>query len=173
MGAAFAHKSRIELTSAERLAPLCGQVPSRGPLDAQTVVFKGQLGPTESSGGSAVGGSDGAAVEAALERLGWDRDRVFFAVAPVCADQLPDERAARITGIIEAVDPELVVTLDADAAAEVGVALGVPKPHFGRSSEVRGRSFVAVDGLEASLADETRKRRVWTQFKAARRRPIY
>ena len=39
---------------------------------------------------------------------------------------------------------------------------------FGVPAHVRGRVLLAVDGLEASLADEARKKRVWEQFRGLR-----
>ncbi|MDA3936040.1 MAG: hypothetical protein PF636_04130 [Actinomycetota bacterium] len=170
---AFAVKARTELVAAQRRASLCGEVASHGPLDAQTVVFKGQAGPAETAGGSAMSGPDGEASLAALKQLGWDSDRVFFAWAPICREHHVELRASRIRGIVEAIDPELVVALDADAAAEVATAFGLSDRNFGHAYESRGRVLIAVDGLEASLADDTRKLRVWNQFKAVRRRPIY
>lgn len=173
LSSAFSIKMRVELQTAEKRAPLCGEAASNGPMDAQTLVFKGQLGPSETAGGVAVSGADRSAILAALDRLGWDSGRVFFAWAPLCADQDPAARAARLVGIVEAIDPELVVALDADATGEVATALGIAQPGFGRIHEPRGRTFIGVDGLEASLTDEVRKRRVWSQLKAARRRPVY
>jgi len=64
--------------------------------------------------------------------------------------------------------------LDGEAAADVSAAFGIDQPAWGRGVVVLGRRIVAVDGLEASLTDPARKRRVWEQLKTARAEgPVY
>ena len=63
--------------------------------------------------------------------------------------------------------PRLAVALDAVAAHDLAAAAGLESLPFGKPSWW-GRTLLAVDGLEASLTDAARKRRVWSQFKGLR-----
>lgn len=74
--------------------------------------------------------------------------------------------AARVEMVVEAVDPVLVVALDAVAAADAAAAFGAAPPPADGSSRVRGRLLASVAGFADSLDDERAKRRAWNRFKA-------
>lgn len=160
-------RAQSELSAADALAPGSDSVTWRGSLIPEVVLLKGMPGPAEVSGGAAVSGADGAAAAKALERLGHDPDRAFFALTRPEATTSEEARVARVRAIVEAVDAPLVIALDREAAEDVGAAFGLATVAFGRQVQASGRRIVAVEGLEASLADEKLKPRVWRQFKAA------
>lgn len=163
------HGARVaaELASADALLPGSDAVPSAGARFAAIAVVKGLPGPAEASGQPAMSGADGAAALKALGALGWEGDSVGFILSRPGADTDPAGRAARLRLQVEAVDPELVLAVDAEAAADVAAAFALGEFGFGEVLRADGRRFVACDGLEASLADAARKRRVWTQLKVA------
>ena len=170
------HEARAlaELTAADRLAPGSDAVAWRGALLAEVAVVKGLPGPAESTGGAALTGADGEAAAKSLERLGYDPASAFYTLS---RPEPGIERATRVTRLkaqLAAVDPDLVIALDAEAAQDVAEALGIAKPAFGTVVGAGGTRMVACDGLEASLGDERNKQRVWRQLKvAAPRGPVY
>jgi len=172
--ALYEAKVRAELAAADALAPGSDAVPWRGALLSRVALVKGLAGPAEVAGGAALSGPDGDAASKALEALGYDVGDAFFTLSrPEPGIGLP-QRAERLRAQIEAVDPAVVLALDSEAAEDLAVAFGAPPLAFGRESLVLGRRFVAVDGLEASLGDDPRKRRVWSQLKAAAEEgPVY
>lgn len=166
----YGAKSAEELRIAASIAPQPAVAADRGPLDARVVLVKGLAGPAEASGLPALSGPDGQAAASALEALGFDPDSLYAVVSRADADapsDAPETLAlrARLRATIEAVDPYAVVALDGWAAEDLAAAFGVPVLGFGVVTRVAGRSFLAVDGLEASLTDESRKRDVWRQLK--------
>ena len=165
--AAFETRARAELAAADAAAPGSDVVAWRGALLAQVAVVKGLPGPSEASGNPAVSGPDGDAAVKALERLGWARDDVFFTLSRPEPGLAAEQRGDRLRLQLEAVDPELVLALDSEAADDVALAFGTPKPAWGTAVRVLGRRIVAVDGLEASLDDQARKARIWAQLRAA------
>jgi hypothetical protein len=164
-------KARAELAAADALAPGSDVIPWRGCLTPVVAVVKGLPGPAEASGGAAVRGPDGDAVEKVLERLGHDPAQVYFTLSRPDPEASPEAREARIRAQIEAVDAPLVIALDAEAAQDLARAYGLGSIAAGRSVRAAGRRFVACEGLEASLGDETAKRRVWHQLEAAAPEP--
>jgi hypothetical protein len=135
---------------------------------------KGLPGPAESSGGAALSGADGAAADKALEALGWDPASAFRTLSRPEPETPQEIRAARLRLQIEAVDPALVLALDAEAASDVAEAFAIALPKFGASVRAGGRRIVAVEGLEASLSQPPRKKRVWRQLQAAKPEgPVY
>lgn len=164
-------RARAELAAADALAPGSDAVASRGALLADVAVVKGLPGPAEASGGAALSGADGEAAEKALVALGHSAGGVFYALSRPEPGIDAERRTARLRLLLEAVDPGVVLALDAEAAADVAAAFGIPVPRFGEQVAVLGRRVVAVDGLEASLADTALKARVWRQLKAARPTP--
>lgn len=166
--ALYEAKVRAELAEADQLLPGADRVAWSGAVLADVVVVKGLDGPAEASGGEALSGADGEALAKALHALGWPQGVSFHTVSrpiPGC-----DEGAVvrRLRLQIEAVDPALLIALDAQAADDVARAFGVKRPKFGEALTVNGRRFVAVDGFEDSLVDESHKRRVWKHLQAAR-----
>lgn len=163
------HEARVsaELAAADARLPGSDATPSTGARFATIAVVKGLPGPAEASGKPAMSGADGEAARKALGALGWDADSVFFILSRPGVDSDPDSRAARLRLQIEAVDPETVLAVDAEAAADVMAALGCERFGFGEVVRAAGRRVIACDGLEASLGDPGRKKRVWTQLKLA------
>lgn len=160
-------RARAELAAADALAPGSDTVAWRGELLPAVALLKGLPGPAESAGGAAVSGADGRAASKALERLGYDASSAFWALTRPEPTIDPERRAARVKALIEAVDAPLVIALDTPAAEDVAAAYSLAELRAGRACTARGRRFVAVDGLEESLADERRKAAVWRQLKAA------
>jgi hypothetical protein len=170
----FETRARAELAIADALAPGSDAVAPSGALLAEVVVVKGLAGPAEATGRPALAGPDGEAVGKALEALGWDPALVFATLSRPEPGIDAARRADRLRQQIEAVDPALVLALDAEAAADVAEAFGIAQPAFGEAVRVLGRRIVAVDGLEASLGEPARKRRVWRQLQAAKAEgPVY
>lgn len=165
-------KSAEELRLAALLLPHADITPDRGPADARVVLVKGQPGPAEASGLAALAGPDGQAAAAALQALGFDPDSLYAVVSRVGAGPIDDAASAasvaRLRATIEAVDPYAVLALDESAASDVAAALGSSGIEFGVTRRICGRSVLAVDGLEASLSDEGRKRIVWRQLQGLR-----
>lgn len=163
------HEARagIELAAADSAAPGSDRVASRGSLFAGVMLVKGLPGPAEASGGAAMSGADGEALGKALEALGWSETDAFFTLSRPHPDIDTVRRAERLRLQTEAIDPQVVVALDADAAADLAHAFGLPELKSGRVLVARGRRLLAVDGFEASLGDERGKRRVWSQLKHA------
>ena len=162
----YARKARAELAAADGFVPGADGVPWRGELLASVALIKGLPGPAEASGQPALAGADGDAADKALVALGFDPVSVFRTLSRPVPEADPTRRVARLRLQIETVDPSLVIALDDVAAADLRQALGLAELPFGVQVEIAGRSVVAVDGLEASLADPGRKRRVWRQLQA-------
>lgn len=162
------HEARAsaELVAADRSCPGADAVASNGALFADVVLVKGLPGPAEESGGAALSGADGEALDAALKALGYDQDRVFRTLSRSEPEADTDRCAVRLRLSIEAVDPSVIVALDPIAAQDVGRAFGVEAPVSGVPTRVLGRTLLATDAFEASLGDEREKRRVWAQLKS-------
>jgi hypothetical protein len=167
-------RARDELAAADALAPGSDAVASQGALLAEVVLVKGLAGPAEATGGAALCGPDGEAALKALEALGWSRDSAFRTLSHPEPGIPAERRGDRLRMQIEAVDPVLVLALDVEAAVDLAEAFGIAQPRLGEAVRVLGRRIVAVDGLEASLADLARKKRVWRQLQAAKAEgPVY
>ncbi len=164
------HEARVlaELASADALCPGSDVIAHSGDIAARVVAVKGLPGPAEAAGGPALSGPDGEALKKALSSLGWDSDQVFFTLSRPVEGCDAANLARRLRGIVEAVDPELVVLLDNDAAHDFAAGYAVGELRFGVETRVLGRRVVALDGLERSLTSEQEKRRVWAQLRDAR-----
>lgn len=160
-------RARREIALADALAPGSDVVAWRGSLMPAVAVLKGLPGPAEAAGGAALSGADGEAVVAGLAKLGYEERHLFFTLTRPEPGLAEAERIARTRALVEAVDAPLVVALDPDAAADVAAAYGLERLSAGKAVRSCGRRLVVLDGLEASLADEQRKRLVWSQMKAA------
>ncbi|MDT8435027.1 MAG: hypothetical protein RQ731_09770 [Anaerosomatales bacterium] len=167
----YSAKAHAELAAADRLAPGIDGVPWSGDVFAEVVLVKGEPGPAEVSGGPALSGPDGVAMRKALEALGFDPASVFATVARPEAGIDASLLRERLRMQIEAVDPTVVVALDAMAATEVAAVFDLGQPAYGTAVHANGRAFVALEGLESSLADARLKRRVWRQMQAIQVRP--
>ena len=164
--ALFEEKARAEIGAADALAPGSDVVPVSGALMAHVALVKGLPGPSEVTGGAALSGPDGEAAARALAALGYDPDSLFAIVSRAEPGIEESRRAERLRLALEAVDPRLIVALDADAGHDVSMAFGIAPLRFGKPVRVLGRTIVAVDGLEASLTDQARKQRVWRQLRS-------
>ena len=159
----FRAKARAELEQADALARGSSRVSWSGDEIATVALVKGTPGEADTRAGHALAGPDGEAAHKALDALGLAPER--FAICSRVGKAGAAARAKRLRLAIEAVDPRIVVALDGEAAADLAAAFGLDSLGFGTPVSVGGRRFLAVDGLEASLADEKRKRLVWRQLK--------
>jgi uracil-DNA glycosylase len=161
----FAAKARAELATADRmLGAKVGVAGSGDPL-GRVLLVKGTPGAADLAAGSAIAGPDGEAADKALAALGRDPASAWRA----CSRPVPSEAdtiARRLETIVEAVDPGLVIALDAEAAADLAAALRTTPLRAGEPVVVRGRRVGAVSGLEGSLGDAAAKARVWRELRA-------
>ncbi|MDO8963438.1 MAG: hypothetical protein Q7W30_02985 [Coriobacteriia bacterium] len=147
-------KLRAELAAADALLPggdpdaLAGDPRSRAVLVAQA----------RSAGAF-------EAATKALAALGFD-ESTPFSVVTRSVDAAPGLRALRLAAVIEAVDPVLVVAIDAGGAEDLESAYGLSGLRPGEPVRVRGRVAGSVGDLGVSLADDAAKRRAWGAFKA-------
>ena len=160
-------KARAELARADALLPSSEAVAGCGDLFATVLLVKGEPGPEDERAGTAMAGPDGEAAAKALGALGLDSESVFCACSRPVEGGDPDAVVDRLAWIVEAVDPDVAIALDADAADDLARAVGIAELRFGEPLRRHGRAVLAVDGLEASLGDEARKARVWEQLKPA------
>ncbi len=158
-------KAVSEIAAADALA---GGVPVAvgGAIPAPTLLVTARASATESEEGTALAGVAGEAAGKALAGLGLPPE--WAAVVSRQGDVPLAVMRERLGLIVEAVDPGVVIALDAEAAEDVAAALGASPLRFGNPARVGGRRVLAVDGFQASLTDETRKRRVWRQLTALR-----
>lgn len=161
-------RAHAELRAADALCPGSDAVAWSGAVIAEVALVKGLPGPAEASGGAALTGPDGEACGKALEALGWAPAALFSTVSRSVPTASDESRAARLRGQVEAVDARIAIALDAEAAQDLAAAFGVDRLPFGEERRAGGRRLLAVDGFEACLIDEKRKKRVWRQLQAAR-----
>lgn len=160
----YREKARAEIDLAEALAEGMPEVRAHGDELAEVLLAKGEPGPGDRAAGYALAGADGEAADKALDALGLPQAR--FALCTRAAGLSDDARAQRVRMLVEAVDPSVVLALDMLAAADLAQAFGIDPLAPGVTRLWSGRTLLAVEGLEASLADEDLKRRVWRQLKA-------
>lgn len=168
--AAWQAKVRAELAAADQLvnAPIMWS----GSLTPAVALVKGEPGPAERAGGAAVSGDDGDAAAKALVALGIDGP-VWCTVSRTGDHDEQEGVLLRLRQQLCAIDPALVIALDGVAAADLAAAFGIDALMVGEPVAHAGLILLAIDGLEASLGDETRKREVWRQLQGARRPPAY
>jgi hypothetical protein len=162
----YAAKVLAEVASADALAPGSDAVRSRGNPVSRVLVLKGLAGPAEASGGEAVSGADGDAIDKALTALGWAEGDAFYAMTRPEPGIAEDRRVPRVKALVEALDPVVAIALDAEAAEDLSAAIG-HEIASGKPADVAGRRYVAVDGMEASLGNDALKKAVWRQLQAA------
>lgn len=176
---ALLEAKRLEL---EDLA--CRGVRVCGNAFSSIVLVKGALNAEERSGGDVLGGADGVALRAALERLGYPPED-FCALSALAGvgesgvvatvepgDPLPPEL---FRWVLETLDPEAVVLLDDEAASAMREAyaeelaqieqfdVAMLEPGF--VARVLGRRVLALGGFEAVLGDAQAKQRAWAYLK--------
>ena len=166
LAAAYTDRVDAELVLADAELPGSGGVRSSGDPFARVLLLKGEAGPAEVGGGAAFAGADGDAARKALEALGHNPERVFYALSRPLPDADATAVAARVRRIVEAVDPAWVVCVDPVAGSDLARAFECSEPKRGQETPVMGRRILVLSGLEASLADEGMKRTVWAEFKA-------
>lgn len=142
----------------------------------QVLLLKGEPGPAELAGGALLSGPDGAALCAALSRLGyaddgWAACSTFLHSDSADAQTLDaggfcQADSADLSWAVEVFDPELVVALDPGAASALAEAWELGEPFSpGAVARVHGRRVLALDGFEASLADPKAKQLSWARLK--------
>lgn len=164
LDALYRAKARAEIDAAERTGAGGTSVRPSGDELAEIVLVKGEPGPGDLEGGYALAGADGEAADKALDALGAPAGRFAFCTRVAGVDG--EARSHRIRMLLEAVDPSVVLALDMLAASDLEKALGIGPIVAGTPLGWRGRTVLAVEGLEASLSDEGLKRCVWRQLKA-------
>lgn len=160
---AYRAKARAELERADAIAP--GAVAWWGDELAEIVAVKGLASEADLEAGRAGAGEE-EPLRKALDVLGLAGSAVLFTVARPGARISARRVRARLALQVESVDPRIVLALDAEAAVAIAEALGTQPLPPGRPVTRQGRLYVALDGFEASLGDEARKKRVWAQLKA-------
>lgn len=139
------------------------------------LLVKGAPGPAEAAGGGLLSGPDGPALAAALARLGY-ADDAWAAVSAFVrtpgdggapqADGWAEAAPEDLAFAVEALDPELAIALDGEAARGLERAWGLEAPLAeGAVARVRGRRVLALGGFEAALADIGSKRTMWARLK--------
>jgi len=127
-------------------------------LESMVLVVKGKRGKAEEAGGAPLSGRDGAALQSAFMRLGWENTDggahnwcgVLLTprgVAPLAADTL------RL--LIETIDPMVVVALDGQAFQAVSSAL-LSRQAVAATQQPAGRTGQSADGAW-QLVDRTQK----------------
>jgi hypothetical protein len=171
LAALYAAAASAEEDAADALLPAV-PVARTGAPGARLLLVKGAPGPEDERAGAGPAGPDADAVLKALARLveegAWPAmpDDVLGVVTRPAAGTAAGLAAARLARYLEAADPALAVALDETAAADLAVAAGLRALPFGEPAVVAGRTLLAVDGMEASLSDPERKKRVWAQLKS-------
>lgn len=160
----YREKVRAEIAEAEALVPGDPTVSPQGDELADVLLVKGEPGAGDRAHGRALAGDDGVAIGKALDALGLPEAR--FAMCTRVGSVGTEARVRRLQLFVEAVDPAVIIALDAAAAEDVAVALGVAWLSTGKPVWVEGRTVLALDDFEGSLGAEERKRRAWRQLKS-------
>jgi len=159
--ALYEAKARAELAQADGLCPGSDAVASSGDPLACVVLVKGSPGAEELAAHRALAGPVGDAALKAVAALGLDPRSTFALCSRPGGDA--GARAERLELAVEAVDPALVLALDAAGAEDLAAALHCGPLEPGRPVTVRGRTVGYVGDLAASLRDDD-KRPVWAAF---------
>ncbi len=131
------------------------------------LLVKGAQSAQECEGGDLLAGPDGAALLAALAKLGYTADawaglscRVRTSDGWQPAD--PDD----LGWAIEVLDPEVVICCDDEAARAVAQAWELdPVPEPGHVVRCMGRRLLALGGFAEALGDPGGKRVMWERLK--------
>ncbi|MCE5204115.1 MAG: hypothetical protein LLG24_07900 [Actinomycetia bacterium] len=164
-------KADAEIKDAEALVEGASRVRTNGGPFAGVMLVKGEPGVQDVKTGVALGGDDGEAARKALAALGYQGAVMAVVSRPLDVVRGP-EAGSRVRLLAEASEASIVIALDARAAEDVAAAFGLTELAFGVLVQAVERTLLAVDGLEASLTDQARKRRVWQQFRALSARPV-
>ena len=166
LAALFEAKARAERAEADALDPVSAASGSTGPASAAVVVLKGRPSAGADAPDAPLSAAEAEALGKALEALGLPADDLAALVTRPAGGEATEASHARLALALEACDPVWVIALDADAAADAAALPGVGALPPGGAREIAGRTWLAVDGFEASLSDSALKRRVWAQLKA-------
>ncbi len=161
VAALFEAKALAELARAAS-ALAGGAFAYDGTPGAPVLLLKGVPGPADVDAERALAGADRDAADKSLAALGLPPETLAV-MTRGAGGEAPAARTMRT--LVAAADPRWVIALDAEAAADAASAAGIHSLSPGRPQERDGRVWLAVDGLEASLTDPARKRRVWAQFR--------
>lgn len=135
-----------------------------GDVLADVLLVKGEPGADDVRAGSALAGADGDAINKALDAL--EASPARFAICSRALDGEGGDRARTLRLVAEAVDPRVIVALDADAATDVAAAFAIEVPAFGVPVTVGGRTVLAIEDFAGSLGEEALKRAAWAQLRA-------
>jgi hypothetical protein len=137
-----------------------------GPLLGARVAFL-VARPSEASGaGALLAEPVRDAVLKAADALGAGED-VFVAVTRPQGVTDTEAAARRLRLLIEAVDPPVVIALDAEAASDLALAFGAGDLRPGHPVRALGRGLGATGDFAASLDDPDAKKRAWSAMKGA------
>ncbi len=139
-----------------------------GTAPSPVLFLKGTLNAAEREGGPLLAGEDGAALRAALERLGYAPGDWAACSCDIYTSHgiWSHAEPQMLAEAIEVFDPELVIALDSPAARalsdawDLSEALGV-----GAVRRIRGRRVLALGGFEAALSDPDGKQVMWARLK--------
>jgi len=163
--ALYEAKARAELSDADAVAGV-GPAAWRGEVMAAVALV---IGATGEDGAGPLAGDAGEAGAKALAALGFPEGTVFvIASRPPCAAG-GDAIVRRLRLAIEAVDPTLVLALDAAGAQDLAGAFGLPELAVGWPVSALGRTFGYAGDFAAALGDDVAKGRVWAAMKAVAR----
>lgn len=164
--ALFEAKARAELERADAALVSSEPVPWSGDPLGRVFAVKGAPDPEDADAGRAFAGPDGEALRKGIAALGLSAGTIFFTVARPARAATDEAVRARLALQLEAVDPSIVVATDAAAATDLAAVVGADRLDPGKPTACSGRRVLALEGLRASLADASLKRRVWAQMKA-------
>jgi hypothetical protein len=164
LAALYDAKAVAELADAEAQAggPACGW---RGEPLSRLAFVVSAMSPDDVAAGGPLSGEAGDAAGKAAAALGVDSD-VFVVASRPTAALAPQARSSRLVLALEAADPQVVIALDTDAAADLADAYGLEPLVPGRAARARGRVLGSAGDFVASLGDEKAKARVWGAMKA-------
>lgn len=163
--ALYEAKARAELSDADEAADV-GPGGWRGDVMAAVALV---VGAPDVATGELLPEAAGEAIAKALAALGFEAGSEFV-IASRPSSTLGDEQVARRLRLsIEAVDPPLVLALDAVAAKDLVAAFGLTDLPLGAPASAFGRTLGYVGEFAASLGDDRAKARAWGAMKAVTR----
>ena len=140
-----------------------------GSACATVCLVKGELSPRELAGESLLGGTDGDALRAALDRLGYPADG--WAAVSSCV-RAPDGTwheadPADLAWAVEVCEPGVVIAVDEAAGrAQRGAwEIDDASASVGEVLRVHGRRYLELGGFAAALDDAASKRVMWERLK--------
>ena len=173
LAALYRSKARAELDAADALVAGSAAVRWRGDPLADVVIVAGSPSEEDRAAGAAVTGATGDAAAKALDALGVAREAVLTLVSRPVEGTTLAALTRRLELAVEAVDPRLVIAIDAAAAEDLAAAYSTGVLEQGRAVRARGRMLGYVGDLGASLDDVELKTAVWKAFKSvAARSPL-